>query len=478
MSRDELRFSKALRHIFEGLRAGLTRFSGPSRVALLYALSPQDDVRIYDPLNLLRGHEPKLLELYGTPPWPGCGTTAALDGFFPCPDPELSGIIAFGARSPQLPLQVWFTEHHPDMCSTEPTIRWLEEACRLMTQTLQHPNQNLESAGFVLQEFALHAVRDAIVDERNLSIGPDSRLRVYAALGAILEISKTREEGRYPQGDMAFVEPDLADTVHYLAKFAPQERPLLQDTKHVRKLLQAVEGTRHRLVCDGTHIIGIGAGRLPDYSLLTEFRGQHGFVILQDQKICSFADGSFHSTTREPILVALEEALVEMRFPAHQMYGIMRTVLEIVKSAQEHKHGCALILDYGTPLAPISGQHLVTPLNLRRLVELELAKALAKVDGALHIDIRTLRLTAFATLMDGAAVPGENRARGARYNSALRFTAEHPDLFVVVVSSDRPISIIQHGTELAARCDWQPAIRMGFALPRLRDWAAMPTPAR
>ncbi len=469
---NQLLFRKSLSHIVDGLRAGLCRFSGPSRVAVIYALDPHGPVFIHDSHDLLREHEPRILELFGAPPWPPCRGDQPLDGFAPCQDPELAGIVAFGARAEALPFQMWFTEHHPDACSTAPTQRWLEEACRLMVHSMQTPTATVENAGFVLQNFAVHAVRDAIVDERNTSIGLDSRLRVYTVLDAILDISKTQEEGRPPCGDMAFVEPDLADTIHYLAKFEPIERPLLQDTKHVRKLLQAVEDTRHRLVCDGTHIIGIGAGRLPDYSIIAEFRGHHGFVILQDQKICSFAHGSFLSTNREPILVALEEALVEMRWPPNHIYGVMRTVLEIVKSAQERKHGCALILDYGSPLANPSGQRLITPLNLRRLVELELAKALAKVDGALHVDIRNLRLLAFATLMDGKAVPGENRARGARYNSALRFSTEHPDLFVVVVSADRPISIMQHGAELSTRCEWQPPPRGLLDPPPLSAWAS------
>jgi hypothetical protein len=466
-----LLFRKTLFHICDGLGAGLSRFSGPSRVAVVYALEDTGPVFIHDPQDLLREHEPKIREIFSRFPPPLCPAGPAYDGFIPCADVQLSGIISFGARSAPLPLQMWFTDHHPDICSVLPTQRWLEQACRLMVQSMESRACTVENAGFILHDFALHAVRDAIVDERSRSI-MDSRLRVYTVLAAILDLSKAREEGRLPVGEMAFVEPDLVDTIHYMAKLDPHERPLLQDTKHVRKLLQAVEGTRHRLVCDGTHIIGIGAGRLPDYSIGAEFLGSYGFISLQEEKICSFADGSLHSSTREPILVALEETLVEMRWPAHHIYGIMHMVLEIVKSAQERRHGCALILDYGTPLAHTSGQRLTSALNLRRLAELDLAKTLARVDGALHIDIRTLRLVAFATLMDGKAVPAENRARGARYNSALRFSAEHPDLFVVVVSADRPISIIQHGAELSTRCEWQPQGRdVGSPLP-LEQWAS------
>jgi hypothetical protein len=51
-------------HALDGLRDGLCHYSGPSRAALLFAIGPQDPILIYDPQNLLRGHEPKFKELY------------------------------------------------------------------------------------------------------------------------------------------------------------------------------------------------------------------------------------------------------------------------------------------------------------------------------------------------------------------------------------------------------------------------------
>jgi hypothetical protein len=48
----------------DGLRDGLSHFSQPSRVALIYAVGPDDPIRVYDPQNLLHGHEPILKEIY------------------------------------------------------------------------------------------------------------------------------------------------------------------------------------------------------------------------------------------------------------------------------------------------------------------------------------------------------------------------------------------------------------------------------
>jgi hypothetical protein len=74
--------------------------------------------------------------------------------------------------------------------------------------------------------------------------------------------------------------------------------------------------------------------------------------------------------------------------------------------------------------------------------------------------------------LDGRALTEENRARGARYNSALRFSAEHPRLMVVVVSADHPVSLICEGVELNVQCEWKPVSGCTPQPPSLADWVA------
>ena len=100
---------------------------------------------------------------------------------------------------------------------------------------------------------------------------------------------------------------------------------------------------------------------------------------------------------------------------------------------------------------------------------LEFSESLSKVDGALHIGA-DLKLHGFACLLDGRATPAEDRARGARFNSALRFTAEHNNLIIIVVSADRPVSVIQEGVELNAQCKWEPVLRCAVPPPLLKKW--------
>ena len=461
-------------HIFEGLRDGLSHFSGPSRVAIVFAIRPDDPMRIYDPQNLLRGHEPKLRELYiDADAWragPGTAGFQATGHPFPEKNLGLAGLISFGGRSQAVAYQMWFTEHHPDMCAIGPTERWLEHAVWLLSHDMMAENAcYLGASGYVLQEYAAHAVRDHIVDELNRVLGMDLHMRVHPILDAVLGISKTLEEGVWPRGRMVFVQPQSMGDMGFLARFPRDERINLDNFKHVRKLLQAVEDSDDLLASDGRSIIGIARNPAPAGHIVADFRNGHGFVHLDGDPVCSFFDGRFHSTTRRAKLVELEELLLESDLTPEAQHALFRTVLKIVHTAEDRKHGCTLVIDLNDAPIDISGQRFQTPLDLREPELLTLTQSLAALDGALHIDAG-LRLHGFACLLDGRNIRGEDRARGARFNSALRFTAEHRHILVIVVSSDRPVSLIQEGVELNAQCPLKPVSACVPSPPRLADW--------
>lgn len=458
-------------HILDGLRDGLSHFSGPSRAALIYSATPEGPLRIYDPQDLLRGHEPRLQEFYlGSDAWRGRPVTGAEVQFLEEQDyTELAGIISFGGRSREVPYQMWFTEEHPGMCSTGPTRCWMEYAVRLFAQNYNLRNvTNIDTAGYVLQNCAIHAIRDYIVDERSRLGWVDTRIRVYPFLDAALGISRTKEEGAWPRGRLVVVEPSQLDQVPFICTSPKGVWPRLSDFKHVRKMLQAVEESGRVLVSDGEHIVGIALGPMPGASLAAQFSGSHGFLMLQNRLICSFSDGNFHSTNRKANLVQLEELLLESTMPMEDHHTMMQVVTRLVNRVRDRKHGCTLVIDLGHMLVPAAGQYFDEPLDLRQSGHLKLASSLAKIDGALHIGA-DLKLHGFACLMDGKSTPGENRGRGARFNSALRFTAENEDIVVVVVSSDRPVSIIKDGIELTAACDFA-QIRGCPTPPPLATW--------
>lgn len=459
----------------DGLCEGLSSFSGPSRAALIYAENPHDAMRIYDPQNLLQGHQPKLKELYvSSRSWREGPRHEPHDQFDWQPLPEknleLAGLISFGGRTRSIYYQMWFTEHHPDMCSIGPTERWLEHAvCLLAHDFANRDAVYLGSSRYVIREYKTHAVRDHVRDQLNILFGWDTQIEVYPILDAVLDISRTQEEGAWPRGKLVCIEPSELSKVSFLIRFPPVEQPSLRNHKHVRKLLIAAENSDRVLVADGKNVVGIASGTLPECRISADFKGGYGFLKLAGELVCSFSDGSFHSTNRKPKLVELEEALLETPIDASVRGSLFQVVSAIVHRTCESKQGCTIVIDLNYQPLVTSGQKLERPLNLLQPDLLHLSEALANIDGALHIR-SDLKLHAFACLLDGIAVVGEDRARGARFNSALRFTAQNENVIVVVVSSDRRISVLQGGIELTAQCDWKPISEFVAPPPTLERW--------
>ncbi len=449
-------------NIFNGLVEGLSKFSKPSRVALIYQPAHEDELKIYDPRNLLKGHEPKLKEIYYDDHDAWRQKTADLiesqpKGYLaPVNELSLSGLISYGGSSAFFFYQMWFTDHHPNMCSTKPTEKWLEQASWLLAADyFSEMNTSGSSAGYTLKNYALQAIADHIVDERSKSMNFDSKLLIPPILNTILDISKTREEGIAAQGRIVFTDPDRISHINFITRIQKHEQPVLSNSKHIRKLLLAVEGSSRKLVSDGKTIVGVTDDPVPAYAIASEYKGDHGFLTLGEDKICSFHDGSFHSTTREAKMVELEELLLDSHLESETSTILFQIVSELVHNAERKRHGCTLIIDLNKEPLKMTGHVLDPPINLLDPNHIDLACSLTKVDGALHIT-PDLFINGFGCLLDGAATSWENLARGARYNSALRFSSEHENIIAVVVSSDRPVSIIYCGIEINAYSVWEP----------------------
>ncbi len=454
---------RCIAETIEGLQEGLTHFSGPSRTAVIYAIKPEDPIYIYDPQNLLDGHEPKFKKLYiDTDEWRKKNVLSydkkKFSNLTHEKNLELAGLISYGGRSSSVAFQMWFTEQHPDMCAIGPTERWLEQAVWRFSHDIANEEDLYTgiSGGF-LKEYATHAVRDYLVDEMNILLGWDTRTRVYPILEAMLKISRTPEEGAWPMGKLMFVEKHSLSKMKFMATFPKAEQPVLDNVKHIRKLLQSVENSDRQLVADEKTIIGIFKGENPEFSITADFKGRYGFLKLNEEKVCSFSDGSFKSTNRKAKLVQFEEILLDSDMKPADASILFKMIAGIVHSAANRQHGCAIVVDLNETPISISGHLVEPPLELENVEDLELAKSLSRVDGALHIGV-DLKLHGFACLLDGDNIPSENRARGARFNSALRFTAKHDKIIVIVVSSDSPVSIMMGGIVLDTRWQLKPSI--------------------
>lgn len=448
-------------NILNGVSDGLYKFSNPSRVALLFAPGPDDPIQVFDPQDLLGGHESKLEELFITQEdeWRdrvkrliACQPQGHL---IPEEDLALSGLISFAGACSEFFYQVWFTEHHPDMCSIRPTEKWLEQAATLLTNDYNTKNTPINSSDYVVKNYGLQAIADYMVDERNRHLGFDTKIQIPSILNHILAISKTREEGSWSRGTLFFTDPVTVDTIDFLTKIQRHERPVISNIKHIRKLLVGVERSDRKLVSDGNTIIGITSAPVPEYAIVADFRGDYGFLLMGSRKVASFSDGNFHSSTREAKMVELEELLLDSKLDTEVAGTLFNVVSGLVHKAGHARHGCTLVIDLNSTPMTLPGHVLEPPLSLLEPDNFELAGALMRIDGAVHLTTDTF-IHGFGCLLDGKTISWENMARGARYNSALRFSAATPKVIVVVVSADRPVSIIYNGIELNAFCRWKP----------------------
>ena len=244
-----------LHTVLEGLRLGLCEFSGPSRVALVYAEKPGRSpahCRSPAPAARARAAHPRIFQ--GQP-------RSGQEGL---PKPELVALLRPAPRQAPgpgrggqpgraapagWPTRCGSREQHPDLCSSGPTRRWLELALRQFSNGLASQDTlALDTSANTLQEMAPHAVHDFIVDERARAMGPDTRLRVYKhPLGHHPDLQDPRRKGPGRAGHLAFVEPSRLSRLHYLARLPKTERPRLDNGKHVRKMLP-VRGT-HPAAC-------------------------------------------------------------------------------------------------------------------------------------------------------------------------------------------------------------------------------------
>lgn len=448
-------------NILNGVSDGLYKYSNPSRVAVLFAPGPDDPIQVFDPQDLLRGHESKLEEVFITneDTWRDRIktqiNTQPSGHLIPDQDLDMSGLISFAGACSEFFYQIWFTEHHPDLCSIKPTEKWLEQAATLLAHDYNSTNTPINSSDYVLKNYSLQAIADHLVDERNQHLGFDTKIQVPSILNHILAISKTKEEGAWARGILFFTDPQTIRHIDFLTKIQRHERPLVSNIKHIRKLLVGVERSDRKLVSDGNAIIGITDTDVPDYAIAAHFKGDYGFLKMGRQKVASFSDGNFHSSTREAKMVELEELLLDSKLDTESAGTLFNVISRLVHKASHARHGCTLVIDLNDTPLHLSGHVLEPPLSLLESKNFDLASALMRIDGAVHINSDT-RIHGFACLLDGSTISWENMARGARYNSALRFSAATPKVIVVVVSADRPVSIIYNGIELNAFCRWKP----------------------
>jgi hypothetical protein len=178
-------------NILKGVEEGLSKYSNYSRAALIFSAFEDDPVRVFDPQNILRGHESKLKSVFyaNHDKWRRevKEKIAGQPHGYIVSDNRLllSGLISHTGCSNEFFYQLWFTDHHPDMCSIHPTQRWLEQAASLLVHDYNSKVSALNSSDYVLKNYSLQAIADFIIDQREENLGFDSKMMITPVLNDI-----------------------------------------------------------------------------------------------------------------------------------------------------------------------------------------------------------------------------------------------------------------------------------------------------
>lgn len=277
--------------------------------------------------------------------------------------------------------------------------------------------------------------------------GVDGAWGLFDACNAI---SAMQYEGAEAVGGIivaAKEHPDIELTVEFKSSIA------VQDHRTVRKMLESSDRVV-RLVLDAGRIVGLG--RVPDGRYTGS--AENLFTVRFSKHFC----WDLHHAGHHMMHVAYgcpemprpdrhEDRFREVfsRVFADSPSSDVDRVWAVVDAACLQNRGSTIVIvDRADEEASrLSGQSIgVQPIPcVPGLVPL-----LSAVDGAIVLD-PTCMCHAFGTILDGKAVPGGDRSRGSRFNSALRYqegcsvaSADAPArrCVIVVVSEDGMINVL------------------------------------
>lgn len=448
----------ALRGLMLGLsqyfgdRVAATRYETRTRVGLITQLRAGEEPEVYDPQELLFDNKDKIKQWYGASTLIDVESSEFQD--LDLDDPinkktcELPGLIGISMQSKAVYFTAIFIEATDDaykLAAAGPILAWLTAASSMIAFMLVSGGKtsNPRPLFLSLENYAIEAVFEHI--DSVLNDSQKSKLEVRQILESISEISVRTEEGSRSSGMIIFIpNPQNAD-IEWMAKFSEAKRPVISQVKHVTKLLCLSDETL-AIVSDGESLFGVGKVATKQV-LSARFKNGNVTMAIEEQIICTVRNGIFHAPY-SPLERTLQLGFDNTKPPmntAKREEGI-ETLTALIDEVKLSGHGCTIVLHTNElPKEPAS-QTLQEPIEVKD--HLRLVRKMASVDGALLIDNK-MRVHAFGWLLDGAACQGEDRSKGARHNSALRYTACNPDAMALVVSVDGPVSIFVNGANIS-----------------------------
>ncbi|MEN6458785.1 MAG: diadenylate cyclase [Thermoguttaceae bacterium] len=211
----------------------------------------------------------------------------------------------------------------------------------------------------------------------------------------------------------------------------------LRDSRRIRKLLELTHGRTSLLVAENG-IIGLTDASTAQHDLSVDIRGhRHWRVLCRDRVVCEIRYGvpSLPSSRLEEWVF---RDLCSRIFPKE----VNTTYLwRAASSCVGQKHGTTMVISDRAEAESDRLSQRSTLIEPRELTEWEI-QAVSSIDGAILFSHSGI-CHAIGVILDGLATEKGDPARGARYNSAVRYLSMHGDgCLILIVSEDGDITLL------------------------------------
>lgn len=286
-------------------------------------------------------------------------------------------------------------------------------------------------------QYLIHSVAKSVISESGVSL--INRKDLFYTFN---EISLLRYEGSEGNGRIAICDrnhPNIRETVTF-------KKPIkIDDFSAVRKVLQ-ITSDEMFLISNSHYIFGIGE-MIGDYNeeledlFFVKFLRHNTWELTHGENVLMLVS---YGQPKLPKFQAYKigfSNLLNQIFPGIAKNNIAR-LWDLINRATQQKHGTMVVItkdaeDEGLRLQ--SQAILIKPIN----ITLEMVDKMTEIDGAILINPFDLNCYAIGVILDGLASDKGNSARGARYNSAVRYCeAKQGTCLAIVVSEDGAIDLI------------------------------------
>ena len=264
---------------------------------------------------------------------------------------------------------------------------------------------------------------------------------VYDLFEACNVISSLRYEGAESVGHLVISQKGHPAINVKLAFDKPVDP---NDFRKVRKLLEMCDKDTWLLYAE-REVYGLGV--VPDGAynpklenlFVVRFVKHHSWELVHDKLVL------MQTTYNEPRLPQTSFERAELRKKLKQCIPMITDtevdhLVGVAEMASKAKHGTMLVI---TPEAPTEAKRLASqsfPVKPFLLSDVQLP-SVSSIDGAVLLDEKGI-CHGLGVILDGHSSMLGTSARGARFNSAIRYVQEHPQAVALVVSEDGMLNIV------------------------------------